>query len=285
MKTFSRSFCFCLLLLTGLATAFGAGEQEKPEWTLLKKVPCDKELAIQQALFTDGKFGVATASSAILVTFDGGISWSRQAPRSSCFSGVDVLDMKAFAVGTGCSGYFDTSDGGKTFTAGRLIDPSLVSLVAPASVIVSDKWNIVNIAKIDTPLAYSALKAFCAVNESLFFAISRQSTCIFSTDAGKTWSERVISINNEVPVFNEQTTCIRFTSLDNGMIVYFSAEGPRQGWFILRTNDNGKTWSRDNITPFIAQTGRPLVSRDGMVVTIVPVFGQGDIVVLKKASS
>jgi len=237
-------------------------------------------------MFLDDKFGIAISNTEISITTDAGASWLKQSPRSQCFSGLDIKDRNTFAVGTGCIGLFKSTNGGKTFAEDhQMRAPFLISMISASSVIMSDRWNIVQTKQIDAPIAHCALKAFCAVSGSLYTAVSKDSKCIISTDAGETWSERVISVDGSSPVFNEQTVCIRFIDENNGVIVYYSAEGKQKGWFILATADGGKTWSQDNITPYISQTGRPLVSQDGKILTIVPVFGQGDITIVKRSET
>jgi len=200
-------------------TALGAGPrvaQPGGEWTLVYAHPAVGKY--EDISFPDEKHGwVASASGSILVTSDGGTTWSIQAAGLARLRSIHFLDAKHGFAGSLAGVLYETTDGGATWI------------------------DITN--RLPTPP-----RGFCGIAHvgKRVYVVGRYNGGVadyfYSPDAGKTWQAKdLLSVADalvNVIFLNEKVGFI------GGMGKSKTPAGPMGNGpaIILKTTDGGKNW-------------------------------------------
>ena len=271
MKRTACAVAAALLLSTPLLWADGR-RKTAPAWTEVRKDDFTRNDQIEGDLraiaFSDAKRGWAAGSNGlILVTKDGGESWTkqelpeppenvpprfRQALLSPNLAAALALDEERILIAGSAS--LLSADGGQTWafvnvgtrnrvTDGALLPDRTAFITADNRAVASSgdggkSWKLIAAGAGQSLITYEAIAFAPPENPddknapALGWIVGTAGLILFSADRGQTWNEP----ENETGAF-ENLYDIQFTSPQDGWIVGQEA-------IILRTTDRGRAWKR-----------------------------------------
>lgn len=86
-------------------------------------------------------------------------------------------------------------------------------------------------------------------------------------DEGKTWSSQSMGLDEDAMIMDLDTpqAAVRFSDVDNGLVILGLLGGGNSGIVAFRTADGGETWEEEGISD---RLGMPYLTRDSAFFTV-----------------
>lgn len=263
-------------LIAGLVSLSAAAAQDAGSWVLLSEIPVEQHAFV--AGFISESSGITAGyAGATHTTADGGQTWTKASNTSLCRYALDIVnDHLAWTAGNG--GHVRRStDGGQTWEAVKNVGFTGISQyisflddqngwVGSAKLLWATADGGQTWQKVELPEDVVNLVAAVALRSPTEgYLLSYKSELFTTTDGGVTWASTPIDLGQDRKLSVMSYPAMRFYTDGSGLMAMQLKDA---SVIVLRTADNGATWTEESV-PVEVETGAKLqLSQDGMWLTI-----------------
>ena len=283
--------------------AASAPVMPKGEWQVAFQTKVEQP--VRMGAFLDETFGVTggfSGAGKAHYTTDGGGTWTMAEDSGGCLYGVEIVDAQTVWVcGRMVGASFSTpggirmsADGGQTWneqtayqtTPGfcplSFLDAQTGWAVTGGKLIATTDGATWEEVALPDGLTKIAAISFLAPGEG--YVLDDAGNLYATQDGGESWSSQSLGLEERygemklMPSDEFAAAAMRFLDANHGIVVLSLVGGGESKIVALRTTDGGQTWEEEAIP---TEIGKPYLTHDGMLLTVVSFLEVGEITVLR----